>query len=133
MVAHVTLRVLGSEFLFKNWCEESLESQLKRTFTLLTSSCLLFSMMDEEEEASNDAMKDAEDDDLLNEGITAGKLAFIVPLLEKIFFVAVDKKAVKLAAEVTDSNLQMRAAAFLKVAISPNFIFVSFLPLVSKS
>lgn len=127
MVVHITLRCLGSEFLHKNWCEEPLESQIRRTFSLLSSSCMFFTMLNDEDEDNQIDHTKLIDDDLIDEGITAGKLAFIVPLVEKIFQIKTEKHE-KSETDLILSNtkLKLRVANFLKDAFSSNFILVIF-------
>ncbi|KAI1721194.1 protein ILITYHIA [Ditylenchus destructor] len=109
-VAHSQLRVLGSCFLYKNWCDEPLKDQLNRVFLLLTSACLMFSSFGEEINLDDGA----DDDAMFNEGITAFKLGFIVPLVNAILLRS-NEPAI-------DTKLKIRVATFLKDAITPTCI-----------
>lgn len=112
--------------MFKNWCEESLKNQIKRTFSLLSSSSMFFSMLNEDNnEDSEINYSKLIDDDLIEESITAGKIAFIVPLLEKIFSTKIEKHQKSEVDLITcESKLKLSVANFLKNAFSHNFILV---------
>lgn len=68
--------------------------------------------------------EDAIDDTMFNEGITASKIGFIVPLLHAIFFHSKEP--------AIDINLRIRVSGFLKDAISPSCILVRDFFFISK-
>jgi hypothetical protein len=123
LVAHTSLRVLGSIYTVNEWTQEALEDQLRRTFSALSSLC--FVIPDLEEAAADQKALDlmmAEDDLALTEGITISKLGYLVPMVNEI-----------LLSKSYDGKLKDRITAFIKSAVSPNFIMdneLTSMPLV---
>lgn len=77
----------------------------------------MYSLIDkdmEEIEMDEDDMDNENSED--EEGITAAKLAFLLPIVKAIF----------LEKNNFDSKLKIRVAAFVKEAVAPNFILVGF-------
>lgn len=102
--------------MFPNWTEEPLENQLRRTFALLSSACFMYSIMEKDiDDIELDQEKMMENESVEEEGITAAKLAFLLPLVKIIFM---EKNP------LFDSKLKIRVASFFKEAIAPNFILV---------
>ncbi|KAK0398217.1 hypothetical protein QR680_002482 [Steinernema hermaphroditum] len=77
IVVHATLRELKSSYLFPEWCEESLEDQIGRTFALLSTLCLDLGCDDEEEELDVDYYRDT---------MNVSKLLFVLPLLKSVVY-----------------------------------------------
>ncbi|KAK0399041.1 hypothetical protein QR680_002880 [Steinernema hermaphroditum] len=77
IVDHATLRELKSSYLFPEWCEESLEDQIGRTFALLSTLCLDLGCDDEEEELDVDYYRDT---------MNVSKLLFVLPLLKSVVY-----------------------------------------------
>lgn len=88
---------------------------------------MYFSFLNEDENENEINYSKIDDVELTEEGITVEKLAFIVPLLEKIFCTKVEKHA-NSEADLITKNLKFKllAANFLKNAFSNKFISVKF-------
>uniref|UniRef100_A0A1I7Y9J1 TOG domain-containing protein n=1 Tax=Steinernema glaseri TaxID=37863 RepID=A0A1I7Y9J1_9BILA len=112
IVAHATLRELNSSSLYPNWCEEALEDQIGRTFSLLSTLCL-------DDGCDEDFELDA---DYFRDTMSVGKLLFVLPLLKSIIH------SVK-----WPIPLKSLAVNFIKDAVRTSFIKkedINILPLV---
>ncbi|CEF63781.1 Translational activator GCN1 [Strongyloides ratti] len=103
LVIITTLRLYNSKKLIDEWCEESLEDQLKRMIGSLTSMCALVSIP-EEFATEIDIFMD-------NEGMNASKLGFLLPLIEKIMMT-----------KDFDSTIKTSLTSFLQDGVSLKFI-----------
>ncbi|KAK0399047.1 hypothetical protein QR680_002880 [Steinernema hermaphroditum] len=102
IVDHATLRELKSSYLFPEWCEESLEDQIGRTFALLSTLCLDLGCDDEEEELDVNYYRDI---------MNVSKLLFVLPLLKSVVY-----------STKWPSSMKFLVVNFIKDAVRKSFI-----------
>ncbi|KAI6171348.1 TOG domain-containing protein [Aphelenchoides bicaudatus] len=114
-VLSALLRSARSHLKQPDWHWEPMPEQFSKVMSSLQTLCMMNDLLGEQDAADAlEALQNEEnDEDSFNEGITLGKLAFVVPILERIY---TDPKI--------DQRLRREATNFLKAAFALDFLTV---------
>lgn len=121
-VLSALLRSTRSHLVHPEWSWEHFPDQLSKILSSLQMLCMMNNLMEEQDaiDALEQLQNENDDGSAFNEGITFGKVALIIPILDRIF---TDPKV--------DERLRREATNFLKSAFSLDFLTVGFIVHIS--
>lgn len=99
-----------------DWAWEPFAVQVSKAITSLNLLCMMNNFMGNEDaaDALEQLQEEEDNDNFFNEGLTLGKLAFVLPVIQRVF---TDNKL--------SDGLRAECTKFLKNAFSVDFLTVS--------